>query len=270
LAVPSADIEGVELVYEERGDGPAVLLVHGTGGSVWEPLPTQLAAAGYRAISYDRRGFGASTHPPIKDLARHTSDAVALLEALDVAPALVVGHSMGGVISLDLAVKRPELMCGLVLIEPPLHFKKHPSATMLRKLIGAQVSRRVRGDEHAAESFMRWATTTTDGANGYDMTPPAERAALVANSTAIMRELDSGTGEHVKLDDVGRIELPVVCLIGGITLPEYGRAAQRISKALPPMAIVNVPGAGHVLPISHPQAVVDAVARVGGNRAPTA
>jgi pimeloyl-ACP methyl ester carboxylesterase len=268
--MPTIDIDGVKLAYEEVGSGPAVLLIHGTGGAVWDPLPDQLAAAGYRAIYYDRRGFGASTHEPIKDPPRHTRDAAALIEALDAAPAVVVGHSMGGVPTLDLVTSRPDLVRAIVLVEPPLHFKKHPSMKMMRELIGAQLLRRRQGDVAAAERFMRWATTMDDGTNGYDLTPPEAQEKLRANSAAIMRELDSGTGEHVKSSAIAEIRVPAVLLLGGATLPEYGRAAQRIKKALPALEIVTVPGAGHVLPVSHPQAVVDAVARVSRDPALTA
>ncbi len=260
--MPTIAIDGVNLAYEEQGSGPAVLLIHGAGGAVWDPLPEKLAAAGHRAIYYHRRSFGASAHEPIKDLPRHTRDAAALLEQLDAAPAFVVGHSMGGVIALDLTIRRPELVHGLVVIEPPLHFKKHPTMKMMRELIGAQLTRRTRGDEQAAVRFMRWATSTTDGANGFDATPPDVQAGLVANSPAIMRELDGGTGEHVKDAELSRIAVPAVCLVGGITLPDYAKAAARIKKALPALEVVEVPGAGHVLPVTHPDAVVSAVARV--------
>src|SRR6185312_6733229 len=117
--MPALDIDGVQLAYEERGSGTPVLLIHGTGGAVWDPLPEQLAAAGHRAIYYHRRGFGESTHEPIKDPPRHTRDAAALLEGLDAAPAVVVGHSMGGMLTLDLVTSRPELVRGIVLVEPP-------------------------------------------------------------------------------------------------------------------------------------------------------
>jgi pimeloyl-ACP methyl ester carboxylesterase len=265
--MPALEIDGVNLAYEEVGSGPPVLLVHGTDGAVWDPLPEMLASAGQRAIFYHRRGFGASACAPIKDPPRHTADAAALLERLDAAPAIVVGHSMGGVISLDLAIRRPDVVRALVLIEPPLHFKKHPTMAMMRALLGAQAVRLTRGKERAAERFMRWATRTTDGLNGFDATPPEIQAQLLANSAAIMRELDAGTGEHVNPEELGSISCPVICLVGSITLPDYGRAAERIAKALPSLEIVTVPGAGHVLPLSHPQAVVDAVARV--SRDPT-
>src|SRR5919204_4736417 len=189
--MPPLEIDGANIAYEEVGTGPPVLLIHGTGGAVWDPLPAQLAAAGHRAIYYHRRGFGASRCPPITDHPRHTRDAAALLERLDAAPAIVVGHSMGGMITLDLAIRRPELVRALVVIEPPLHFKKHPTMKMMRELIGAQITRRRRGDEEAAVRFMRWATTMTDGSNGYDLTPPEAQAQLRANAAAIMKELDS-------------------------------------------------------------------------------
>jgi pimeloyl-ACP methyl ester carboxylesterase len=260
--MPSVPVDGVELAYEERGGGDPVLLIHGTGGNVWDPLPELLAAAGHRVIAYDRRGFGGSTHPAIKDPPRHTADAVSLLEALNAAPAIVVGHSMGGIIALDLAARQPELVRALVLVEPPLHFKQHPSAKMIRGLLTAQVIRRVRGEQVAAERFFRFATSTTDGGNGYDLTPPEERAKLLANAPAVMRELDSGTGEHVTAADIARIGCPVVCLVGSITLPDYARAAERIAEARPATRLVTVQGAGHVLPVTHSQAVVDAVRKV--------
>jgi pimeloyl-ACP methyl ester carboxylesterase len=256
--MPSIEVNGVTLAYEERGTGDGLLLVHGTGGNVWGSLPDLLASDG-RVVNYDRRSFGDSTHPPTKDLPQHAADAAALIEALDLAPATVVGHSMGGVISLDLALHRPELVRALVLIEPPLHFAKHPTPSMMRNLIGGQLAGKRRGPEAGAERFMRWATTTTDGRNGYDAMPDDERVKLLGNSAAILRELQGGTGEHMKPSEIASLSCPVVCLLGTITLPEYGKAAQRLAKALPSLRLVTVPGAGHVMPVSHSQAVVDAL-----------
>lgn len=259
--MPTVDVDGVALAYEERGSGDGIVLVHGTGGNVWGPLPDLLASEG-RVINYDRRSFGDSRQPPLRGLSRHTADAAGLIEALDLAPATVIGHSMGGVISLDLAIRRPDLVRTLIVVEPPLHFAKHPTPQMMRQLIGAQLTRRLRGPQAGAERFMRWATTTTDGLNGYDATPDADRAKLVANSAAIMRELQGGTGEHIKTRELGRISCPAACLVGGSTLTEYRRAAERLAKALPSIEIVTVPGAGHVLPASHSQAVVDVLRRM--------
>ncbi len=265
--MPVLEVDGVNLAYEERGSGPPVLLIHGTGGALWEPLPGLLAGE-HRTIWYHRRSFGDSAHPPLSELPRHTRDAAGLLEGLGAVPAVVVGHSMGGVISIDLAIRRPDLVRALVLVEPPLHFTQHPSEEMQREMGVTMELRAASGDEAAAEHFMRWATTTTDGWNGFELTTPEDRAHLLGNSTAIVHELEGGTGDHVTEAELAAIGCPAICLVGDITLPDYWDAARRIEAALPALEIVGVPGASHVLHVTHPQAVADAVSRMSGNPAP--
>jgi pimeloyl-ACP methyl ester carboxylesterase len=256
------EIDGVDLAYEELGSGsPPALLVHGTGGALWGQLPTELAKE-RRTIWYHRRGFGDSVHPPIKDHPRHTADAAALIERLDAGPAVLVGWSMGGVISLHLALTRPELVHSIVLVEPPFHLRKHPNLGMLREVGGVMVARRFKGERPAALRFLRFATRYSDGGNGFDESPPDGQEAILANAPAIMRELDSGTGEHIKAADLGTISCPVVCLVGERTAPEYRGAAERIHEALPGVRIEEVPGAGHTLPLTNPATVADAVCSV--------
>jgi pimeloyl-ACP methyl ester carboxylesterase len=261
--VPEVLAHGVHLYVEQHGSGDPILLIHGTASwaGVWQPSTVRALSDLGRLIVYDRRGCGRSERPePYEtDVGQHAEDAAALIEALDLGPATVVGHSMGGVISLDLALQRPELVRALILVEPPLHFAKHPTPRMLRQLIGAQNAARRKGPVEGAERFMRWATTTADGLNGYDQTPEEERVKLRANSASILRELQSGTGEHMKSRDIATISCPAVLLLGSNTLPEYRKAAQRLAKALPSLETITVPGAGHVLPVSHSQVVVDAL-----------
>jgi pimeloyl-ACP methyl ester carboxylesterase len=264
----SMEIAGVNLAYEELGSGsPAALLIHGAGGAIWGELPAQLGND-QRTIWYHRRSFGESVHRPIKDQARHTADAAALLERLEAAPAVLVGWSMGGVISLHLAATRPELVRAMVLVEPPFLFSKNPSLSMMRSFAGTMLTRRFRGDRAATLRFVRFVTAYTDGGNGFDDGPPEGREALLANAPAIMRELDSGTGEHIKADELARISCPVVCLVGGRSGSMYSEAAERIREALPSTRIETVPGAGHTMPLTHPAAIVDAVRSVTQTVAP--
>jgi pimeloyl-ACP methyl ester carboxylesterase len=95
-------VEGAEIYYEERGSGPPLLLIHGTGAyaDLWTPVLDGLARS-YRVIAYDRRGHGRSTSKAPRKFAQHTRDAAALLESLDAVPATVVGWSGGGAIALD-------------------------------------------------------------------------------------------------------------------------------------------------------------------------
>jgi non-heme chloroperoxidase len=89
----------IEIYYEDRGTGKPVVLVHGwpLSGSSWERQSAALLAAGYRVITYDRRGFGRSSAPSTGyDYDTLAGDTYKLLEALDLRDATLVGFSMGG------------------------------------------------------------------------------------------------------------------------------------------------------------------------------
>jgi pimeloyl-ACP methyl ester carboxylesterase len=96
-----------------------VLLLHGLGvnGSSWALQFPALAEAGFRPVAPDARGFGQSSYPGgAMTVARMAEDMSALLEALHLVPAHVVGISMGGVLALQLALTRPEMIEKLVLV----------------------------------------------------------------------------------------------------------------------------------------------------------
>ncbi|MBS1888707.1 MAG: alpha/beta hydrolase [Actinobacteria bacterium] len=113
-------IPGGEIHYAEAGAGPPVLLLHQTPRS-WaeyrDVLPL-LAAAGFRAIAMDTLGYGDSSQPPDPEadsIERYAEAAAAFLAALGLERASVVGHHTGGVIAVELAATRPELVDRLVL-----------------------------------------------------------------------------------------------------------------------------------------------------------
>ena len=91
----SADIE---IRYEDHGAGQPVVLIHGypLSGRAWDKQVPALLDAGYRVITYDRRGFGASSQPTVGyDYDTFAADLATLLEHLDLREAILVGHSMG-------------------------------------------------------------------------------------------------------------------------------------------------------------------------------
>ncbi len=99
LKVGKENSADLELYYEDRGTGTPVVLVHGwplNGGS-WERQSAALLAAGYRVITYDRRGFGKSSAPNEGyDYNTMARDTATLIESLDLRDAALVGFSMGG------------------------------------------------------------------------------------------------------------------------------------------------------------------------------
>ena len=91
----SADIE---IHYEDHGVGQPVVLIHGypLSGRAWDKQVPALLEAGYRVITYDRRGFGQSSQPVVGyDYDTFAADLAALLDHLDLRDAVLVGHSMG-------------------------------------------------------------------------------------------------------------------------------------------------------------------------------
>ena len=89
----------IKLHYEDRGSGRPVVLIHGwpLSGRAWEAQTLPLVEAGYRAITYDRRGFGLSSQPSDGyDYDTFAADLDALLTQLDLRDVTLVGFSMGG------------------------------------------------------------------------------------------------------------------------------------------------------------------------------
>jgi non-heme chloroperoxidase len=88
----------IEIYYEDHGTGTPVVLSHGypLSGQAWEKQLPVLLDAGYRVITYDRRGWGESSRPAIGyDYDTFAADLQGLMERLDLRDAVLVGHSMG-------------------------------------------------------------------------------------------------------------------------------------------------------------------------------
>jgi pimeloyl-ACP methyl ester carboxylesterase len=109
---------GLRLEYAEHGDpkGRPVVMLHGVTDS-WRSFETVMPhlPASLRVFSVSQRGHGGSQRPQLYRTRDFAADAAAFIEALDLGPALVVGHSMGTANALRLAIDRPELVDGLVL-----------------------------------------------------------------------------------------------------------------------------------------------------------
>jgi pimeloyl-ACP methyl ester carboxylesterase len=95
--VDTLELDGLRLAYWEEGSGQPVVFVHGVGtsGELWVRDIAPLARD-CRLIVYDRRGYGVSSESP-RDWQVHREDAIALIDALHAAPAVLVGYSGGSV-----------------------------------------------------------------------------------------------------------------------------------------------------------------------------
>lgn len=253
----AVDVPGGALEVSVQGDGALVLLIHGTAPAAWGELPARLSAD-RRVAEYHRRSFGAARSVAADGLSQHASDAAAVIAALG-GPAVVVGWSIGGVIALELAARYPELVAGLVLIEPPLHAKRHPRAGMLAAIAGATILGKLGRSEAGARRFLGWALGRRDGGSDLGAMPPEWHARLAAgDGAAVVRELAAGTGEHLDRALLGAISAPVRVLRGDRSQPVFAAASDRAARAAGG-TLVEVPGAGHAIALDAPEAVAAAI-----------
>ena len=136
------DTNGIRMAIYERGHGPAVILLHGFPELAfsWRHQLPALAAAGYRAIAPDQRGYGRTDCPPavgdysIEEL---IADTNGLLDALDLASATFVGHDWGALLLWSMALMSPERIDGLVILNIPF-FPRPPvdPITLFRQRFG--------------------------------------------------------------------------------------------------------------------------------------
>jgi pimeloyl-ACP methyl ester carboxylesterase len=133
--------DGVTLEVVDEGSGPAVLLLHGFPDSsrLWRKQVPALVASGYRAIAPDLRGFGESDKPPrVRDYAmpRILADLTAILDALGVERASVVGHDWGAIAAWALAGWHPGRVDRLVAVSVG-----HPKSFLRAALSSGQAFR---------------------------------------------------------------------------------------------------------------------------------
>jgi pimeloyl-ACP methyl ester carboxylesterase len=144
-------VDGAELEVAVQGLGETIVFVHGAGfaDSYLSLADDPAVRDHYRTIRYRRRGHGGSSpvDGPMPVWA-HASDCRALLAALGVGKAHVVGHSYGGAVALQLAVDAPEVVATLALFEPGL--LAVPSGPQFFEAVGPIVDRYSSGDRVGA------------------------------------------------------------------------------------------------------------------------
>lgn len=180
----------------EAGDGPLVLLLHGfpTFWWTWRHQVQSLAAAGYRAVAVDMRGYGGSDHTPHGyDPLTLAADVAGLVRALGEPDAFIIGQGWGGLVAWTVAARHPEVVRGIVPVampHPALLRKAFMSDPMQRRLGGYAIGfqrpfvperQLTRNDAALVEQFLRrWSGSQWPD----DETAAVYRAAMLVPNTA--------------------------------------------------------------------------------------
>ena len=235
-------VNGVRLHCEERGAGPAILGIHGCSSSamVWESAAATLAGLG-RVITYDRRGCTRSERPePYErvDVAVHADDAAALLDALDAAPAVVIGRSYGGEVATDLALRYPDRVRALVLLEgAPATLS--PAAQRWNRAFAERM--RAVAARAGADAVGEALIGEVAGADTWRSLPGGLQRMFAHNGPAILAEL-AGVWRAAAAAAIAAIEQPVLLVGAADSLPEFRDPNDAMAAALPNARVVLVAG----------------------------
>ncbi len=237
--------DGTEIAYRTSGEGPPLVLIHGTTADhrVWSPLLPYLEAHA-TVYAVDRRGRGASGDAPDYDLQREFEDVAAVVdEVAEVcgAPIDLLGHSFGGLCALGAAALTSR-MRKLVLYEPPVN----PDATAFLGIaerldaLLAEVDR-----EAVVATFLREVAMMSEEELGYYRELPSWPARVAAAHT-IPREFRAPLDGAFDAAQASTVTVPTLMLSGSDS-PGYMRAAtESVAAALPDARIRILDGQQHV------------------------
>ena len=253
----SADIE---IYYEDHGAGQPVVLIHGypLSGRGWDKQVPALLEAGYRVITYDRRGFGKSSQPASGyDYDTFAADLSVLLEHLDLRDAVLVGHSMGtGEVTRYLGRYGPDRVAKGVLVAPipPYLLQAGDNPDGVPQAVFDGFTQAARADTPA------WMKGFLDSFYNFDTlhgTLVSEQAftaswnlAVTASATAAVACIATWTTDF--RDDLPQIGVPMLVIQGDAdqVLP-LGKTGQRLPGLIKDMDLVVIEGGPHAIPWTH-------------------
>ena len=265
-------VDGVRLHYVEQGKGEPLVLLHGNGSMIQDFASSGLietASKSYRVIAFDRPGYGHSERP---HSTIWTAEAQAeLIEAalgkIGISKATVLGHSWGCSVAVALALRSPSLVRSLVLASgyyfPSVRADvvtmsgpampvlgdaiRYTLSPVLARLMWPLLTRKIFGPAPVPEKFE----------NGFpkEMTfRPSQIRASAAESALMIPGAFAACGHYAEL------KMPVVILAGEEDrLIDIDEQSARLHSELPNSTIHRVPGAGHMVHQTAPDAVMAAI-----------
>lgn len=245
-----------EIMVSRAGEGPALVLIHGitSGRWSWDTVTDRLAEQ-YELFIYDQRGHGSSRKPNHGYLlADYANDLDLVLDHFGIERPLIIGHSLGGMVTLEWAIRQPDRAKALVIEDSPMR----------------------RGGENTDELFGGWlalnAMSVEEAEETYRSNNPAmsaEEASKRALSVTTVAQgvlsdlrdaMRSHQGESV-IESYRGIVSPTLLVAGDLSaggmVPEID--VDEFKATLPNASVVTMPGVGHNLHREQPAAFLDAV-----------
>ena len=262
----SVDVPGGRLAVHDFGAGPAFLLLH--AGIVdawsWEPLTPFLLDAGYRVVAYDRRGIGDSVSEDVAYSDR--ADAIAVLDALGIERACLVGNSIGGMIAIDTAVEFPTRVAALVTVGAGLAGYWVDPTPEEAELFDEQDRLEADGDPEDVADFQ--VRLWVDGpGQSPDRVPTEIRDVVRDMALGVIhaeRDPERSQGRPVPLDppaggQLGRLTMPVLAIAGALDVSDVAAVARHLEAEVPTARALVMPDVAHLIGLEAPDALARAI-----------
>lgn len=253
--------------HRDHRDEPAAVLVHGAGGdrTAWQMQTRWIAHHGYRVAALDLPGHGGSDGPALASIVEMGEWLAAAITGLGLAPAHIVGHSMGTFVVLEAAARHPQVARSLVMLGTAGAMPVHPALQAAaddddndnlagRLITSWGIGRRAHVGGHQSPGMWLIGGTTA-------LLDRARSGVLANDLAACARYRDA-------LRAAARVECPVTLILGREDRMTPNHAAHSLLAAFPPglATAVHIERAGHFMHIESPivvrRAIADALAGV--------
>jgi 3-oxoadipate enol-lactonase len=249
----------------DEGTGRPLVLIHAAIVDLesWQPMVPGLIDRGFRVVRYDMRGFGRTETEDVEYNPR--ADLVAVLDAVGIRRAAVVGNSRGGQTALEAAIEFPDRLAAVVTLgAAPGGFDggATPLEQELYRRADAMQAASPLDRDACTELFVSiWA----DGPGQPATRVPTQLRSDIWRKAS--RQLEPGhvSGklrvlEPLANDRLGEVRCPVLAVVGALDVSREVKAAQRVAEAVPDGRAVIWPDVGHLIGMEQPERLVDLIA----------
>lgn len=267
--MPTLMIDDRRVSYEDYGSGRIALLVHGSPGNAkaWARVGERLAVR-YRVVAPDLPGYGETTpQPPGQEPdVGYASELVEALIRHVGPPAVLVGHSYGGVVALAVALRGNVAIRALTLFEPVvlkiLTIADESAAYDTAKAVfDDYISSFAQGDDRVVRKMVDF----WFGEGAFGRMPEPLTAYLVKETASNVKDVRATFRESYSIDALAKLRVPVAIVVGDRSPEITHRIARALAERLPHGFVTRLEKATHALTTTHADAVADAIASVAND-----
>jgi 3-oxoadipate enol-lactonase len=251
----SLEVPGGSLFVQREGSGSPVLLLHAgiADSRAWDALTPLLTTRGHHVVRYDRRGFGRSATEDVAYSSR--ADAIAVLDALGIERAAVVGNSQGGQIAIDLAIEHPGRVSAVIAVGAGLGgYEVEPTPAeveLFDEMDRLEAAHDV--DGIVALDLAVW----VDGPGQPAGRAPRQVRDQVAEMDRAIWEPARISGQPIPLEPraasrLGSLQAPVLAIAGALDVSDVWPTAQYLAANTPRGRALQLPGVAHMVGMEAP------------------